>query len=154
MPKRVLIVDDDVNIRTALKLRLERDALAVRTADDIAGALGQAGEQPPDLIILDLNLPGGDGLDVLAHIKGSPTMAGVPVIVLTGRYLSREDYPLSLAASAEVISKPFSPRQLTERVHALLATQSPPPLHRTLEGSEQAPHLPANALPATTQALW
>ncbi len=154
MPKHILVVDDDVNIRTAVRLRLERDALAVHVADDIAGALRQAGAQRPDLVILDLNLPGGDGLDLLAHLKGSPDLASIPVIVLTGRYLSRDDYPLSLTAATEVISKPFSPRYLAQRVHALLATQPPPHLRRMPEGADQAPSPSANAPSATTRALW
>ncbi len=153
MPKYILVVDDDVNIRTAVRLRLERDALAVRVAEDIAGALRQIAAQPPELVILDLNLPGGDGLDLLAHLKGSPGLASIPVIVLTGRYLSRDDYPLFLEASAEVIAKPFSPRYLAQRVHALLAAQPAAPPQRPLEAGEQPPSRPTSALSSTTRAL-
>jgi len=136
MAKRILVVDDDVNIRTALRLRLERDSFIVYTAADGEDALKQVHEQLPDLVILDLGLPRRDGLDVLASMKNSPATAAIPVVILTARYLSREDYPVALA-SAEVISKPFSPRHLAQRVHSLLAAEASAPTGGALSDGEQ-----------------
>ncbi len=124
MPKRVLVVDDDVNIRIALKLRLERDSLVVNTAMDGEDALRKISQERPDLVILDLTLPRSDGLDVLAKIRSSAATAAIPVVILTARYSHCDDYPASLSGS-EVIAKPFSPRHLAQRVHTLLAAQTP-----------------------------
>ncbi|MDI7275996.1 MAG: response regulator [Anaerolineae bacterium] len=135
MPKRILVVDDDAGIRAALKLRLERDSLVVRTAVDGDEALRRVAEERPDLIILDLTLPRRDGLDVLAELKNSADTASIPVVILTGRYRCKEEWPGSLSASVEVIGKPFSPRYLAERVRSLLAAQ-PPARARTAAGAE------------------
>lgn len=120
MAKQVLVVDDDINIRTAVKLRLERDALVVRTAADGDDALCQAFQQPPDLVILDLFLPRRDGLEVLAHLKSSAVTADIPVIVLTARHRCEDQLTGPLSTAHEIILKPFSPRYLAERVHHLL----------------------------------
>jgi len=122
MGKQIMVVDDDVNIRTALKLRLERDSLVVRTAADGEEALRQISEQRPDLIILDLMLPRRDGLDVLARLKSDPATAEIPVIILTARHRCCLDSPALLATSAEIIAKPFSPRYLAQRVRSLLVS--------------------------------
>jgi len=120
MAKHVLIVDDDINIRTAVKLRLERDALIVHTASDGEDALRQVEQQSPDLVILDLFLPRRDGIEVLACIKNTAATADIPVIVLTARYHCGDADAEQLARANEVIVKPFSPRYLAERVHHLL----------------------------------
>ena len=122
MAKRVSVVDDDVNIRTALKLRLERDSLIVHTAADGEDALAQIAALHPDLVILDLALPRRDGLDVLAWMRSNTATAHVPVIILTARYRRGEATPAALSQAEEVIGKPFSPRYLAERVHSLLAS--------------------------------
>lgn len=122
MGKRILVVDDDVNIRTALKLRLEREALEVATAADGEDALRQVLAEPPDLVILDLLLPRRDGLEVLACLKSNASTAGIPIIVLTACHRTSDDDQALLSASAEVIAKPFSPRNVAQRVRELLDT--------------------------------
>jgi len=124
MGKCVMVVDDDVNIRTAVKLRLERDALTVLTAANGDEALRQIAEQRPDLVILDLFLPVRDGYAVLSELKRSEVTANIPVIVLTAHHRCREDNPALLSASDEIIVKPFSPRYLAQRVHAHLERRS------------------------------
>ncbi len=123
--REILVVDDDASIRTALKLRLERDAFTVHTAADGDEALCQVDRLRPDLVILDLTLPRRDGLDVLAQLKAEPKTASIPVLILTARYYSQDDYPGFLSSAAEVITKPFSPRYVAQRVHDLLAPSAP-----------------------------
>lgn len=141
MGRQILVVDDDVGIRTALKLRLERDAFTVYTAADGEEALEQVSRVKPDLVILDLALPYRDGLDVLARLKESAATAAIPVIILTARYQSREEHPVFLSTAAEVIAKPFSPRYVVQRVQSLLSLDAggdaPPASPRNAEGDQR-----------------
>ncbi len=146
MPKRVLVVDDDASIRTALKLRLERDSLVVLTAADGDEALQRIFAQHPDLVILDLTLPRRDGLDVLAQLRSSAATSSIPVIVLTARYQCPDDWPVFLTDAAEVVAKPFSPRRLVERVHHLLGL---PARHPQVSAPAPGSLLPANVASAT-----
>ena len=124
MAKRVMVVDDDVNIRTALKLRLERDSLVVDTAEDGEDALRQIAEHRPDLVVLDLLLPRRDGLQVLARLRSDRSTAHIPIIILTAYHRPQVDDPDLLSSSTEVICKPFSPRYLTQRIHSILEAAS------------------------------
>lgn len=134
MGRQILVVDDDVGIRTALKLRLERDAFTVHTAADGEEALRQASSLRPDLVILDLTLPYRDGLEVLSQLKQSAATSSIPVIVLTARYQSREEHPVLLSAAVEVIAKPFSPRYVAQRVRSLLNIETPRSVRRSTSG--------------------
>lgn len=150
MGREILVVDDDISIRTALKLRLERDAFIVHTASDGDDALTQIDRLMPDLVILDLALPRRDGLDVLAQLKAESTTASIPVIILTARYQSRDDYPGFLSLAAEVITKPFSPRYVARRVHELLTAGDggpayPPKAHDNIQRRAADAPAPADA---------
>jgi CheY-like chemotaxis protein len=83
--KSVLIADDDVDVLTALTLRCEQLGLDVRIAADATEALEQARNDPPSLLIIDVNMPGGSGLSVCEQLAGDPLRPPVPSIVLTGR---------------------------------------------------------------------
>jgi DNA-binding response OmpR family regulator len=82
---KILIVDDDPALRQALNLRLRANNYEVVSAGDGYSALALAQKERPDLIILDLGLPAGDGFAVLKHLQEFPTLALIPVIVLTAR---------------------------------------------------------------------
>ena len=83
--KKVLIVDDDPEMRLALSLRLRANHYAVTSAVDGVSAIAEARRVPPDAILLDLGLPAGDGFIVLERLKEISSLAAVPVIVLSGR---------------------------------------------------------------------
>ena len=82
---KILIVDDDANLRRALKIRLRANQYDTVQASDGYSAIAVAQKEQPDLIILDLGLPAGDGFVVLERLRDSDTLSNIPVIVLTAR---------------------------------------------------------------------
>ena len=115
--KKVLVVDDDAKIVELVRLYLARDGYQVLTAFDGVEALRLAREAHPDLIVLDLMLPGIDGLKVCRALREE---SDVPIIMLTARATEEDRLNgLDLGADDYVI-KPFSPRELAARVRAVL----------------------------------
>jgi DNA-binding response OmpR family regulator len=121
-PRRVLVVDDDDVIRSLVRDGLEREGFEVCLAGDGESGLRLLGEEAPDLVVLDLNLPAIGGFDVLSAIRAS---SEVPVILLTGR-VDEVDRVLGLELGADdYVMKPFSPRELASRVRAILRRVAP-----------------------------
>ncbi len=115
--KRVLVVDDDAKTVELVKLYLNRDGYKVFTAYDGIEALRLARESHPDLIVLDLMLPGLDGLEVCRTLR---VESDVPIIMLTAR-TTDDDRLTGLDSGADdYVIKPFSPRELAARVRAVL----------------------------------
>ncbi len=113
----VLVVDDEPKIAQLARDYLEHAGFAVLTAGDGATALHAIGTRHPDLVVLDLGLPGVDGLDVLRTVRRT---ASTPIVVLTARD-TELDTLLGLELGADdYITKPFSPRELVARVRAVL----------------------------------
>jgi len=107
--KKVLVVDDDVKTVDLVKLYLVRDGYKVLTANDGNEALRLARESNPDLIVLDIMLPGVDGLTVCETLRGE---SDVPIIMLTAR-TTDDDRLAGLDIGADdYVTKPFSPREL------------------------------------------
>lgn len=117
MNKKVLVVDDDVKTVELVKLYLNRDGYKVLVAYDGMEALRLARETHPDLIVLDLMLPGMDGLEVCRTLRNE---SDVPVIMLTARTTEQDKLTgLNLGAD-DYVTKPFSPKELAARVRAVL----------------------------------
>ncbi len=115
--KRVLVVDDDVKTVELVKLYLNRDGYRVFTAYDGTEALRLAREGHPDLIVLDLMLPGIDGLEICRTLRGE---SDVPIIMLTAK-TTDQDKLIGLDLGADdYVTKPFSPRELAARVRVVL----------------------------------
>jgi len=115
--KRVLVVDDDARTVDLVKLYLSRDGYQVLTEGDGLEALRTARAAHPDLIVLDLMLPGMDGLEVCRALRAE---SDVPIIMLTAR-TTDEDKLIGLGLGADdYVTKPFSPRELAARVRAVL----------------------------------
>ena len=120
MAKRILIVEDDENLGKILGGRLRAAGFDVRWVPDAISAVGHAVEFKPRLIILDLMLPGGDGLGVLRHLNASVYTNLIPVMVLTGR--EEEDWKrqaLSLGVVAYVL-KPYDAKYVVEEAKKIL----------------------------------
>lgn len=115
---RILAVDDEENIRDLVKAYLEREGYAVSLAEDGEGALLMAGEIKPHIVILDLMLPGIDGLDVCRELRQKSD--DTYILMLTAR-AEESDRVLGLTEGADdYLVKPFRPRELVARVKAML----------------------------------
>ncbi|MFE3650045.1 response regulator transcription factor [Streptomyces sp. NPDC059101] len=115
--KRILVVDDDPTVSEVVTGYLDRAGFAVDVAADGPAAAARAAAQPPDLVVLDLMLPGMDGLEVCRRIREN---GPIPVIMLTARG-DEEDRILGLEVGADdYVTKPFSPRELVLRVQSVL----------------------------------
>ncbi len=115
--RRILVVDDDVKTVELVKLYLNRDGYKVLTAYDGIEALNLARQSHPDLIVLDLMLPGCDGLEICRTLKNE---SDVPIIMLTAR-TTEDDKLAGLNLGADdYVTKPFSPRELAARVRVIL----------------------------------
>lgn len=121
MNELILVVDDEPQIVRLARDYLERSGYRVLPVYDGATALAAARQEKPDLIVLDLNLPGMDGLDVCRALRRSAGVSGAaPIIMLTAR-AEEADRLIGLEVGADdYIVKPFSPRELVARVRAVL----------------------------------
>jgi len=114
---RVLVVDDDATIADSVAARLRAEGFVVSTAGDGPSAVATCDQEQPDLVVLDVMLPGFDGLEVCRRIQ---SRRAVPVLMLTAR-ADETDLLVGLGVGADDYhSKPFSMRELVARVHALL----------------------------------
>jgi DNA-binding response OmpR family regulator len=120
-PPRILVVDDESDIAQLIKLTLERGGDArVDIAVSGDAALQSVRQSPPDLMILDLNLPAVDGMEVCRLVRARPATASMPIIMLTAR-TGEADRVSGLDLGADdYITKPFSLRELAARVRAVL----------------------------------
>ncbi|GGQ19762.1 MULTISPECIES: response regulator transcription factor [Streptomyces] len=122
---RVLVVDDDPTVSEVVTGYLERAGFTVHRAEDGPAALESAARHRPDLIVLDLMLPGMDGLEVCRRLRASGNgRPPVPVVMLTARG-DEDDRILGLEVGADdYVTKPFSPRELVLRVRSVLRRSS------------------------------
>jgi DNA-binding response OmpR family regulator len=117
----ILVVDDDADIREVLTYKLQAAGYPTLTAGDGPAALELAERHRPRMILLDIALPGMDGLDVCRGLQASPRTAGIPVLMVSARS-DAHDIDLGFALGADdYITKPFSPRELLRRVSGLLS---------------------------------
>jgi DNA-binding response OmpR family regulator len=118
--RTILVVDDEPRIVELARDYLEHAGFTVVTASDGPAALAAVRSRRPDLVVLDLGLPGLDGLDVTKQIRGGPETTELPIVMLTARD-DELDKLLGLELGADdYLTKPFSPRELVARVKAVL----------------------------------
>ncbi|WIG61106.1 MAG: Phosphate regulon transcriptional regulatory protein PhoB (SphR) [Ktedonobacterales bacterium] len=115
--RRVLVVDDEANIREVLGQYLELEGFTVMLAADGIEALRLAQSAPPDLVILDLMLPGIDGLEVCRRLRAT---SAAPVLMLTARSDESDKIEGFRAGTDDYVTKPFSPREVMLRVQAIM----------------------------------
>ncbi|MEZ4653427.1 MAG: response regulator [Candidatus Eisenbacteria bacterium] len=122
-PRRILVVDDEIYILHILEFSLSMEGYEVVTASDGNEAVKRLEECDPDMVVLDVMMPGLDGYAVCRQIRASDHLRSIPVILLSakGRSVDRE---AGLEAGAdEYIVKPFSPRHLLERIRELFESR-------------------------------
>jgi DNA-binding response OmpR family regulator len=120
MAKRVLIADDDETNRDLIRKSLAKESLELFEAIDGNEALTRARELNPDLIILDIMMPGKSGYEVCEELKNSKSTAAIPVLFLSARSGALTRQTVATAGGDEFMAKPFSPRELRELVREML----------------------------------
>ncbi len=129
MKAKVLVVDDEQDIVDLVRYHLEREGYQVAGCRDGKSALGFVHRESPDLVILDLLMPGVDGLEVCRHLRRDST---IPIIMLTAK-ADEMDKVVGLELGADdYVTKPFSPRELVARVRAILRRGTPTPEEKVL----------------------
>jgi len=120
MGKRVLLIEDEPNIIEAISFVLSRDGYTVHTHEDGETAMSKLRAAPPDMVILDVMLPGKSGFDILRDMRGDAQMADLPVLMLTAKGQAKDrDLALRLGAN-HFMTKPFSNREVREHVRNVL----------------------------------
>jgi phosphate regulon transcriptional regulator PhoB len=128
MATRVLLVEDERDIVELVRYHLEKEGMTVVHAGDGGRALRLATAEHPDLVVLDLMLPGLDGLEVCRQLRRDPATRAVPIVMLTARG-DEVDRVVGLEVGADdYVVKPFSPRELVARIRAVLRRTRPPPV--------------------------
>lgn len=117
MPKHILLVDDDVLLRRSLAFNLEQAGYSATTAASAEDALAIARRDPPDLVLLDIGLPGMDGLDALRHLKDT---LNLPVIFVTARRRELDEVVGLELGADDYITKPFDVDVLLAHIKAVL----------------------------------
>jgi len=134
MAAEVLVVEDEPDIRALIVHHLTRDGFRCRTAGDGAEALARLRAGLPDLVVLDLMLPGMDGLELTRRLRAEPAWARLPIIMLTAK-ADEVDRIVGLEMGADdYVAKPFSPKELLARVRAVLRRARPADDGRALAG--------------------
>jgi len=124
MAKRILVVDDDKEIVRIIRAYLEKAGYSVLTAYTGETALHIIRSDRPDLVVLDLMLPDRDGWDITRIVRGDPSLAATPIVMLTAR-VEGEDRVMGLDLGADdYIPKPFNPHEVVARVRAVLRRTS------------------------------
>jgi CheY-like chemotaxis protein len=117
----VLLVDDEDQLRRVMKDLLEREGYRVTEAQNGIEALDQVDRHAPDIVVLDLNLPGLDGYGVLSHLRSRPATAKIPVVVLTARGDEDNEVRVLELGADDFLSKPFRARALSARLKTILS---------------------------------
>ena len=120
---RILIVDDDARLLAALRTRLLTAGFEVIEAQDAVQAVRFARECAPDAIVLDVNLPAGDGFTVHERLDEVLDLSRTPILFMTGDRSTRISYGAAEAGAATVLYKPFESRTLIDVLHRALGTE-------------------------------
>ena len=142
MNHQILVIDDSEKVHTLVRGVLAREPVDIQSATDPEYGLVLAASQRPDLILLDIDMPGMTGFDVCNRLKADPATAASPVIFLTGQNSAQEKVQGFGVGAVDYITKPFNPTELLARVRASLKT------HQAIRSLE------ARALTDPLTGLW
>ena len=120
MTGRVLLIEDETNIAEAIRFILTREGCEVFVEADGAQALARVSSLSPDLVILDLMLPGMSGLEILSALRARPETAGLKVMMLTARGQGRDREAAERAGVSAFMAKPFANAEMRAQVRALI----------------------------------
>ena len=120
-----LYVDDEPGVRELVALNLRAEGVKVHLAEDGFGIEQKVQEIRPDIVLLDVMMPGRDGYDVLSSLKGSDSTRQIPVVLLTARASDEEIWQGWRAGADYYLTKPFNVDQLVEYLHVVVAERNP-----------------------------
>jgi two-component system response regulator MtrA len=123
MESTVLVCDNEEILRDLVRASLHGNGYILLEARDGDEALAEARRSRPDLILLDMMMPGRSGLEVLEELRGDPELQDVPVVMLTARAQAADREAAASAGADHFLSKPFSPAELTRLVEELLGRE-------------------------------
>lgn len=135
-PRVVVVVEDEKDIRELVRYHLEREGYRVIEADRGDDVLALVGRQQPDLLILDLMLPGLSGLEICRALRNDAATADLPIVILTAKAAEADRIAGLEIGADDYVTKPFSPRELIARVGAVLRRSHPVergPVHEIYE---------------------
>ena len=120
MPKKLLLAEDSLTIRKVFELALSRSDIAITAVDNGEDAVRLAGEISPDLVVVDLTLPGKNGFAVAAELRAMEKTEKIPVLILSGTLVPLDEARLKASGARGVLFKPFESRELLENIERLL----------------------------------
>ena len=120
MSKRILVVEDQEDNRQIIRDLLSATDYEIMEAETGEQALEAVAKQRPDLILMDIQLPGIDGYETTRRIKADPALRSIPIIAVTSYALSGEEQKARAAGCDEYVPKPYSPRQLLAKIRQYL----------------------------------
>ena len=120
MGKRVLLIEDEPNIIEAISFILSRDGWTVHTHEDGSTAMDKLLAMPPDIVILDVMLPGRSGFDILRDLRGNDTSKDIPVLMLTARGQEKDRDLAQRLGANHFMTKPFSNTEVRDRVRTMM----------------------------------
>lgn len=120
--KHVVLVEDELNIAEAIRFLLSNDGWRVQTIANGGSAVEVIRNTMPDLVMLDVNLPGKSGFEILEELRADPVFADLPILMLTARGQSRDREMAEKAGVSRFMTKPFSNSEMLDAVRALSGT--------------------------------
>ena len=123
---RILYIEDTENNRILVKRRLGKNGYQVLTAESAGEGLALARAERPELILMDMGMPGTDGWSATRQLKADPELRGIPVIAVTAHAMQGDRQRALEAGCDDYETKPFDFHQLIEKIQALLASRQPP----------------------------
>ena len=121
MAHKLLLADDSVTIQRVIELTFADEDIDVTTVGDGQMAIDRLDTDPPDIILADVDMPKRDGYEIAAYVKSRPTLAHIPVVLLTGAFEPVDQARATAAGSTDVLAKPFEPQMVINRVRELLS---------------------------------
>ena len=149
MAQTLLLADDSVTIQRVIELTFADEDITVVAVSDGDQAIASIEASPPDIVLADIGMPGRNGYEVARHIKQSPRLAHIPVLLLTGAFEPVDQAKAAEAGCDGVLAKPFEPQLVIQRVKELLARSRPtsPGVHEEDDEALVAP-APVEAAPS------
>ena len=138
MPHTLLLADDSVTIQRVIELTFADEDVTVVAVGDGNQAVARLDATPPDIVLADVDMPGRDGYAVARHVRDTPALSRIPVLLLTGAFDPVDDAAVNACGAAGVLIKPFEPQHVIARVRELLQNGA---------SKLSAPAAPADASP-------